>query len=203
MGELSAEEFNELLYASSSTPPEERNRCPNTDCHSVEIKRTDVGVTGPDAEAKYRCTECRHAFDEPVKLATDGGVDLDDLRRQPSTTPRDEQERCPKCGSVKVKKKVDDYRGTRQNDADYLCDNCYHHFDDPVDPPRIVTDGGSVQDEDGAAQSVDDTYRKCVRCGTPTTSRKYAELPVCWDCKLNPDRTVDTEIDRAGDGGQA
>lgn len=52
-----------------------------------------------------------------------------------STTPDDEQPRCPACGSINISRKCGSTFGNNKRfDGDYRCMNhrCQEHFDEPV-----------------------------------------------------------------------
>lgn len=57
-------DLKSAMYARSSTPQERMPRCP--ECGAVVIvKNVDAHPTGPEAEATYRCGQCREPFDSP------------------------------------------------------------------------------------------------------------------------------------------
>jgi hypothetical protein len=69
--------------------------------------------------------------------------DLDDARHAASTTPVEDEDTCPHCGSIQVMSRVegkDKHGGTptsRQQeqieyDEPYFCDNCRERFEEPA-----------------------------------------------------------------------
>jgi len=59
-------DLHSALHSESSTPPEERTRCPECKHSSIyPITHKSNGVVRPDAE--YRCEDCGHAFDQPIR----------------------------------------------------------------------------------------------------------------------------------------
>lgn len=57
---------------------------------------------------------------------------LQHMKRAPSTTPEEQFDRCPDCGSVQVHPKTGKPHGPEAGAGDYWCDNCRSHFDEPV-----------------------------------------------------------------------
>lgn len=119
-------------------------------------------------------------------------VDRQDLRRRQrsrSTTDTRRMKRCPECGSVKVKRKLDKTIAQgKQRSGDYRCDGCHHHFnhpDTPKNPP------GDEQERDRRVQLRRDSI-KAVRGDAGVGDQREAAsdggcrhsedaLP-CWDC---------------------
>ena len=77
--------------------------------------------------------------ERPVAPGIPDDFDLDAARRAPSSTPAEERERCPHCGSynISVKTQVHGGPNKREYDGDYFCDCCKNHFDDPVSPEEV------------------------------------------------------------------
>lgn len=62
-----AELIDHLKYKTSSTPPEEKNRCP--ECKSVDIHRRTRRYKLADGTPAYHCEYCDHRFDQPARFA--------------------------------------------------------------------------------------------------------------------------------------
>jgi hypothetical protein len=76
----------------------------------------------------------------------------------PSSTPREQRRRCPKCGTVRIGPITGDPEQYKGHDAeyDYRCANS-HLFDDPA-PPLADADGGfDLGDLDGFDGADDET----------------------------------------------
>lgn len=60
------------------------------------------------------------------------GFDLEERLKQPTTTPPEEDEKCPYCGSRKLHHRNNDPRGRgpRKEEGNVRCGNCNEHFDD-------------------------------------------------------------------------
>jgi len=59
--------------------------------------------------------------------------DLDEAKSARSCTDRDEMDKCPHCGSVKVHRKDGGKQYRYEHpDEDYYCGACEGHFDEPV-----------------------------------------------------------------------
>lgn len=76
---IDADEFRSRLHAASSTPPEQRGRCPECDSPNYSVRvsartgETFHGNPGFGKEAPaYRCRNCRHRFETPRIRADDG-----------------------------------------------------------------------------------------------------------------------------------
>lgn len=79
---------------------------------------------------------------------------LDDALQQRSSTPDDEQPRCPECESVQVMRRVhekakDDVKplekgegrgGYAEHPEPYRCDNCDARFEEPLPPLAEVAE---------------------------------------------------------------
>lgn len=61
--------------------------------------------------------------------------DWDAARRANSTTPEDDQARCPACGPVKIHTKSRSPE-LRTYPGAHRCDRCGEHFDEPERPER-------------------------------------------------------------------
>ena len=87
------------------------------------------------------CFEREYAGCESVDEA------LAKAERRPSTTPEDEQRRCPVCGSIRVK-----FRGhvdiAHSHTEDWMCENCHARFDDPITPNDPETMHGTATTDD-------------------------------------------------------
>jgi hypothetical protein len=111
---------------------------------------------------------------------------LEDALRQQSTTPRDEQPRCPQCGTINIAQKV---RQERHDDGRWKCNECNGHFDDPL-PPRgecrdteqtelgdLVTDGGVDIGDTGHETG---TFESRMRQGIKQLTLARREAPDQW-----------------------
>lgn len=60
-----AEQLEAMKYAPSSTPDEQRKRCP--ECRSPKVRRKIPGSRGRDPKpGEYSCAKCHAHFDEPL-----------------------------------------------------------------------------------------------------------------------------------------
>ena len=67
---------------------------------------------------------------------------------EPSTTPEDEQRRCPVCGSRRVRRKTASRDTPNARPEDWKCTSCYWHFDKPITPNDPETMHGTATTDD-------------------------------------------------------
>ena len=88
------------------------------------------------------CFKREYADCESVKQA------LAKAERAPSTTPEDEQRRCPVCGSRRVRGKKGSKQMPNQRPEDWKCTSCYCHFNNPITPNDPETMHGTATHDD-------------------------------------------------------
>lgn len=63
------------------------------------------------------------------------GFDLSKARNKRTTTPDEEQPRCPECGTTNISPKVGNHIGSgkQRKPGDWRCNRhgCNHHFEEP------------------------------------------------------------------------
>jgi hypothetical protein len=98
--------------------------------------------------------------------------DLGTAKRASSTTPRDEQKRCPECKSTSIMRKVGGPSSTAKAGG-WRCNECAHHFETPLEPDvdrdRLATDGGREQ---------------CVVCAHTYDREEHDQCPNCQNATL-------------------
>lgn len=97
--------LDEMRYARSKTPEEERPQCPG--CGSVKIDRR-LGVAFDGKEGKeYRCENCKHDFDEPERPGGERSDPLDEYRISPMKFPLHvlDEHGEPLCGNLAEKQR--------------------------------------------------------------------------------------------------
>ena len=88
------------------------------------------------------------------------GFDLKAAKSKTSTTPKDQQSRCPNCGSLCL------FPRDRERGLDYYCKRC----NERVDPAEPVPDGGRKQ---------------CVVCAHPYDREEHDRCPNCEHASLD------------------
>lgn len=67
--------LSDRLNQRSTTPVDQRKRCPHEDCQSLSIEpRQPQKPDGKGAKGRYYCWKCERSFDEPVTGR--GGADV-------------------------------------------------------------------------------------------------------------------------------
>jgi len=151
--------------ASQEKPP---GQDPNT---TTDAPEPDKGSTSQNAQSLEELLE---------------EVDRAELRsrqRSRSTTDTRRMKRCPSCGSVKVKRKLDKSLAQgKQRPEEYRCDGCHHHFNQPDNPPddrdrRVELRRDSIDAVRGDAGVGD--QREAASDGG---CRHSDDALPCWDC---------------------
>lgn len=101
----------------------------------------------------------------------DGFESLRDALNRHSTTPRDEQPRCPaeSCGSTEIVSKRAAADHDRRQPEPWRCNRCGHHFSEPAAPVAdregepVATDGGVATDRQSSAGSFESHLRCAVK----------------------------------------
>jgi hypothetical protein len=59
---------------------------------------------------------------------------LKELRHKKSTTPLENRDKCPECGSVKIHRRTGGLPDNARSDKEYYCGNsdCRADFDEPI-----------------------------------------------------------------------
>lgn len=75
---MSDVDIQSLKYQASTTPPEERNRCP--ECGRVDINRHTARNVGHSRVEKgqWRCHRCQATFEDPVSGYSSADAVTDD-----------------------------------------------------------------------------------------------------------------------------
>jgi hypothetical protein len=70
------EAFERAEQAETTTPPEDRKRCPNADCLSQRVRRKPGYDDQHQNQTEYVCTTCRFHFDDPIVGEPDDADEL-------------------------------------------------------------------------------------------------------------------------------
>lgn len=73
-------------------------------------------------------------------------ADIEKAKRSATTTPDDEHDECPRCGSIRIFRKITE--DNRSRPEDWRCERCGAHFNDPAPPGEGGEDGEDEEQPD-------------------------------------------------------